>query len=735
MAASRVANTRNLRTRTVNLEDTDDSVAPVAAPVASPSAEEAGNNSTEETDVTVEPPRRYATRRTNNPHPALSAGLSKRTGAEVREEVQKKRDERELDLQRREAELEQRELEVERKSQSFASVERKLKSRRDEDTMERIFDDEDADMEDLAQGEGAVDAGSKSDVENDEDYQPQSDPGDASDASRPMQSEDLEDSGGDDEAVAGTKRKAGKSTKYCTHLSIHNYLPYPAQKRTAKKKKTTQERRKEILGEVERAKAIQAGEDKDEEEEEAARPKARPKSTTNKSTTKPSSSSKSASKPVSKSAPKSTTTTNRATTSKKTSDLPSLSLDLPNTMGLKADWKNAVASRRSQTPKSQASSSATSASPATSSSQRGTPTPRLSAAAHRAGNAKRTRCQDSIELIGGFTDSDITVGMGSAKGGYGQLVQVTQKAKGGDDEQLEGSMKKKRRAKSVVPNEKSLSVQALPAFIQPHWKSTFVPTMLQLIGESENPWVFASGKNTAEENLLIDVVQRLVDGFWPEEGYVVDGMDKIYRIARQAVNDWRARFVSRIKTFVKNEFVNTYGSAAKIAAYVNGASGRSQGLAFWAVYDSEWLYLGALPQLERPLGALQSAYVLKSFATHLAAIQGSRIKETDTKPARGALALAATAVQFVFAAWTTGRYNTNLVFSGERYRSVTTYWHDKSVAKIIERRRFDKYVDMAIPYIEATGAPRVVDDEDDITVCDPSSPVQSDGEDDTFGRG
>ncbi|KAH9918785.1 uncharacterized protein B0H18DRAFT_957785 [Fomitopsis serialis] len=675
MAASRVANTRNLRTRTVNLEDTDDSVAPVAAPVASPSAEEAGNNSTEETDVTVS---RHAGMHstTNNPHPALSAGLSKRTGAE-------------------EAELEQRELEVERKSQSFASVERKLKSRRDEDTMERIFDDEDADMEDLAQGEGAVDAGSKSDVENDEDYQPQSDPGDASDASRPMQSE-IGRLCGDDEAVAGTKRKAGKSTK--------------------------------------RGKGDTGRGDKDEEEE-AARPKARPKSTTNKSTTKPSSSSKSASKPVSKSAPKSTTTTNRATTSKKTSDLPSLSLDLPNTMGLKADWKNAVASRRSQTPKSQASSSATSASPATSSSQRGTPTPRLSAAAHRAGNAKRTRCQDSIELIGGFTDSDITVGMGSAKGGYGQLVQVTQKAKGGDDEQLEGSMKKKRRAKSVVPNEKSLSVQALPAFIQPHWKSTFVPTMLQLIGESENPWVFASGKNTAEENLLIDVVQRLVDGFWPEEGYVVDGMDKIYRIARQAVNDWRARFVSRIKTFVKNEFVNTYGSAAKIAAYVNGASGRSQGLAFWAVYDSEWLYLGALPQLERPLGALQSAYVLKSFATHLAAIQGSRIKETDTKPARGALALAATAVQFVFAAWTTGRYNTNLVFSGERYRSVTTYWHDKSVAKIIERRRFDKYVDMAIPYIEATWAPRVVDDEDDITVCDPSSPVQSDGEDDTFGRG
>lgn len=44
------------------------------------------------------------------------------------------------------------------------------------------------------------------------------------------------------------------------------------------------------------------------------------------------------------------------------------------------------------------------------------------------------------------------------------------------------------------------------------------------------------------------------------------------------------------------------------------------------------------------MGALQSSYVLTSFAHHLAAIQGSRVREEDTLPARGALALAATAV-------------------------------------------------------------------------------------------
>lgn len=44
------------------------------------------------------------------------------------------------------------------------------------------------------------------------------------------------------------------------------------------------------------------------------------------------------------------------------------------------------------------------------------------------------------------------------------------------------------------------------------------------------------------------------------------------------------------------------------------------------------------------MGALQSSYVLRSFVHHLAVIQGSRLKEEDNLPARGALALAATAV-------------------------------------------------------------------------------------------
>ena len=61
--------------------------------------------------------------------------------------------------------------------------------------------------------------------------------------------------------------------------------------------------------------------------------------------------------------------------------------------------------------------------------------PKHSAAAHCAGNLKCTRCQDSIEFIGGFMDADVTVERGSAKC---QLAQVVHSGDGGGvDEEVE----------------------------------------------------------------------------------------------------------------------------------------------------------------------------------------------------------------------------------------------------------------------------------------------------------
>ena len=79
-------------------------------------------------------------------------------------------------------------------------------------------------------------------------------------------------------------------------------------------------------------------------------------------------------------------------------------------------------------------------------------------------------------------------------------------------------------------------------------------------------------------------------------------------------------------------------------------------------------------------------------------------------------------VQYVFTTWKTGIHNPKMAFKSDIYCDVTTYWHDKSVAKMIDRGRYHKYVEMATAHIDSGWAtPRVLDDEDDVSVCDPST--------------
>lgn len=81
-----------------------------------------------------------------------------------------------------------------------------------------------------------------------------------------------------------------------------------------------------------------------------------------------------------------------------------------------------------------------------------------------------------------------------------------------------------------------------------------------------------------------------------------------------------------------------------------------------------------------------------------------------------------TQVQYVFTTWKTGIHNPKMTFKFDIYCDVTTYWHDKSVAKMIDRGHYDKYAERAMEHIDFGWATlRVLDDEDNISVCDPSS--------------
>ena len=200
-------------------------------------------------------------------------------------------------------------------------------------------------------------------------------------------------------------------------------------------------------------------------------------------------------------------------------------------MGLKSDWKSAVAARRSLTPASTTSSSRSAS--ATTPSRSSTPTPKASGAAHRAATIKRARRQASVELLGGWNDSDVTVGLGTGSGkhpSYGQMVEV--QANKNIDEDQPVTPAKKRRTRTLVSEERSLAVQTLPDFIEPHWKTTFVPTMIHIIGQDEHPWSFASDKTAGptDNKRLVDLVQKLIIAFFPNESYEVTGGDKIYRI-------------------------------------------------------------------------------------------------------------------------------------------------------------------------------------------------------------
>ena len=277
-------------------------------------------------------------------------------------------------------------------------------------------------------------------------------------------------------------------------------------------------------------------------------------------------------------------------------------------MGLKANWKSVVAARRSLTPASTTSTHSASPAPVTS-SRSTTPTPKASSTANRTATLKRVQRQASLELIGGLNDSDVTVGLGSAAGKrprYGQMAEVQET--GHLDEVQPATPAKKRRApRSLVPEEKSLSVQSLPEFIKPYWKATFVPTMVQFIGQDEQPWSFASdqGGGLKDNKRLVDLVQKLIDVFWPEQSYEVTGGDKIYRIvsilpfcyraradnvslqAYQAVVDWRTWFHTRIKVHIKKELEMRFKTVKLRGQWVESALKRRTGLAFWEAYDAE----------------------------------------------------------------------------------------------------------------------------------------------------
>ncbi|KAI0643496.1 hypothetical protein C8Q79DRAFT_1012765 [Trametes meyenii] len=276
--------------------------------------------------------------------------------------------------------------------------------------------------------------------------------------------------------------------------------------------------------------------------------------------------------------------------------------------------------------------------------------------------------------------------------------------------------KRVRRSPSEMPEEKSRSAANVPAFIKPHLTTHIIPTVLEYFGAKKNPW------NTQEHgrNELLGLCQELIDEVCPHVDYELTKTDIVYKVIQQAIYDWRAGFANTTVAAVEDMIDHKFGPKASrkvIKLWVRKAISPG-GESLWAKPDTRPL---------RAHGSLGSVYVLKALAHHLTVTEGSL---RDYGWPRGALALAATAVQHIFPMFQAGAFKPGKAFSAANVEVLTDSWYRKSIRRFVKKpKKFRQIIQKATSLMNEArvrkvpvGGP-VVDD-----IFDRSSPPLSDSD-------
>ncbi|KZT64212.1 hypothetical protein DAEQUDRAFT_769913 [Daedalea quercina L-15889] len=279
--------------------------------------------------------------------------------------------------------------------------------------------------------------------------------------------------------------------------------------------------------------------------------------------------------------------------------------------------------------------------------------PKPSQASRRTKTSTKHACKGSSEL-GGFKDADVSVSREGALKVSKAAARTSTKTTmvvAGEAELATQVEKKKRRAKGVVPDNQSLSFDSLPEWVKPLWRSTFIPTLVDVYGREEYPW---DPEHSEPEERLIPILNELIEQIYNEEAYEeIDRHSKVFRIARQALSTWRAKFYRTALSIIRKD-LEARGARHQVKQFVENALSIKSGAAFYAGYD----------EIEdHGVGACRSPYALRVFATHLSAIRGSVLSSTDKRRAEGALILAMAAVEHVFKMWKTGLFKQGPQFS------------------------------------------------------------------------
>ncbi|KAI0357041.1 hypothetical protein OH77DRAFT_1510607 [Trametes cingulata] len=308
------------------------------------------------------------------------------------------------------------------------------------------------------------------------------------------------------------------------------------------------------------------------------------------------------------------------------------------------------------------------------------------------------------EIIGGLRDEDVAVSRGKLASTRGRLgnartappLDILPDDTGNSKHE---EARKTRKSKRDVPEEDSKSASALPSWVKGVWPK-LIASLCDYYGAQENPWVLDPPE--PGEARFDDILQVLIDKLCPEKHHTVTTGEQLYKIACQAIYNWRRAFMTRVHSVVKKSVSDLTHSSNFKRLY----AGRiAEGVAEWAMDANRF---GGAAHWEkpdtaedgRPAGALKSRYVLQTYAVHIKKTEQS-IFTADIGPPRGALALACTAVEIAFKCYTSGAFRELAdKFDYDAVGSIFKAWKEGSVDPIVEKPlRFQELRMRALEYV------------------------------------
>ncbi|ETW77430.1 hypothetical protein HETIRDRAFT_421556 [Heterobasidion irregulare TC 32-1] len=208
--------------------------------------------------------------------------------------------------------------------------------------------------------------------------------------------------------------------------------------------------------------------------------------------------------------------------------------------------------------------------------------PRISRSEER--NIDSEEGSPDSDIEGGFTDVNVATPKEDAMKAKASTRKLNTVVVALNEDETPVDMNALRRPRSQVGPAKSLSKSQLPEWAKKHWDSKIIPTLLDFYGIQDDPWNLDGDDGVT---LFRTALQQTINLVCPGIKYTpMPVRDKVYLIARQAVYDWHRRFQTKAIQAVKST-VASLGNKNTVKAFVQKALQPKYGAAYWATPDPE----------------------------------------------------------------------------------------------------------------------------------------------------